>query len=144
MKYPKYLLTALLIGPAFALAHGEDKPGPHGGNVEMPGAFHTELVLDKDQSAHIYLIDINFQNPTTKDSSVKVFARNNKTEVPFSCSIMHNHFHCIPSKKYKLTGELVVEAVREKAAGNQAVYKLPLKFGKADDKKESTSEHSHH
>lgn len=144
MKYSKYLLTALLFGPVLAVAHGGDKPGPHGGNVEMPGAFHTELVLDKDQSAHIYLIDINFQNPTTKDSSVKVFARNKKMEVPFSCSIMDDHFHCVPSKKYQAKGEIVVQAVREKAVGNEAIYKLPLKFGKSESKQNSSSEHSHH
>lgn len=142
MDFTKYLILALSLVPTLANAHGGDKPGPHGGNVEMPGAFHTELVLDKDQSAHIYLIDINFQNSTTKDSSVKVFARNKKTEVPFNCSVMQDHFHCIPTKKYSATSEIVIKAVREKAVGNDAVYKLPLKFNGGEEKQESP--HSHH
>lgn len=144
MNYKNFFLAALAFAPLFAGAHGDDKPGPHGGNVAMPGAFHTELILDKDQSAHIYLTDMSFKNPTTKDSSVKVFVRNNKTEVPFTCSIMDDHYHCIPTKKYPLKGELVILAVREKAVGNEAVYKLPLKFAKPEGKKDSAAEHAHH
>lgn len=110
----------------------------------MPGAFHTELVLDKDQSARIYLIDMNFQNPTTKDSSVKIFARDKKAKVDFSCLAMGDHFHCIPAKKYPPKGELVVQAIREKAVGNEAVYKLPLESAKTEAKPESVPAHSHH
>ncbi|WP_246845853.1 hypothetical protein [Bdellovibrio sp. ZAP7] len=141
MNFIRHLILTLTLAPTLASAHGGDKPGPHGGKIEMPGAFHTELVLDKDQSAHVYLLDMNFQNSTTKDSSAKVFARAKKVQIPFNCTVMQDHFHCVPTKKYSQDSEIVIKAVREKAVGNDAVYKLPLKF---ENQTESKSEHSHH
>lgn len=124
MKKIFFLLTFL---PCLALAHGEDKPGPNGGHVRMPGAFHTELVLGKDGSAHIYLLDMEFKNPTTKDSQVSVTAFNKKKEVTFSCSEMAgNHFHCVASAPLDKKAKIVVKATREKVPGNEAVYQLPL------------------
>lgn len=143
MKY----LTALLLTPALSWAHGENKAGPHGGHIRMPGAFHTELVLNKDQDLQIYLLDMNFKNPSIKDSKVEVYAKSNSgTQVTFKCPTMGgDHFHCLPEMKFPLNGELVVKAVREKAVGNEAVYKLPLptlEETKKESKKES-SEHHH-
>ncbi|MEK2645701.1 hypothetical protein [Bdellovibrio sp. BCCA] len=123
----RMILAALLLMPALSWAHGEDKPGPAGGHIRMPGPFHTELMLDKEQGAHIFLIDMNFQNPTVKDSKIEMVAKYKKSEVKFNCSIMGaNHFHCVPEKKYPNKGELIVKAVRENAVGNPVSYKLPL------------------
>lgn len=127
MKFSKYLLITLFFSSTLAMAHGGDKPGPHGGHIEMPGTFHTELILNSDQSADVYLIDMNFQNPTIKDSDVSVSIKNNKSKVSFNCKADKDHFHCIPNKKYEIAGEAIVKATREKAVGNEAVYKLPLK-----------------
>lgn len=135
MKFSN-ILSAVIFAPLLALAHGEDKPGPHEGSIMMPGAFHTELVLGKDQSAHIYLLDINFQNATTKDSKINVMFRNKKETIAFKCSIMEDHYHCVPDKKYPNKGELIVQATRDNAVGNDAIYRLPLNHSK--------SEHSHH
>ncbi len=141
----KFLLVlSILMAPLLSPAHGGDKPGPHGGNVEMPGAFHTEVVMDKDQSIHIFLIDMNFKNATSKDSSVTLSFQDKKNPVKFTCSVMSDHFHCIPSKKYDLKGTLVVKAIREKAVGNEALYKLPLKFNGSEKQQGSGSSHSHH
>lgn len=140
------LLATLILLPSLSWAHGEDKAGPNGGHIQMPGAFHTELIVDKDQSAHIYLLDMNFQNPTTKDSDVKVIARTKKSEVKYNCNIMDgNHFHCVPTKKVSAKTDLIVQATREKAVGNEAVYKLPLPAFKeaAKDKKEESHHHHH-
>lgn len=140
----KNLIALIIATPTFAWSHGEEKPGPHGGHIKMPGAFHTELILGEDQSAHIYLLDMNFKNATTKDSKMKIIARFKKTEVPFNCSVMKDHFHCVPTKKYEKNSEIIVQAVREKAVGNEAVYKLPLTFSQPVENKESDSHHSHH
>lgn len=144
MKNAKKIIALLIATPTLAWSHGEDKPGPHGGHIKMPGAFHTELILGEDQSAHIYLLDMNFKNATTKDSKLKVIARANKTEVPFNCSVMKDHFHCVPTKKYEKTSEIAIQAVREKAIGNEAVYKLPLATYQTMESKKSESHHSHH
>lgn len=122
------ILAALFLIPTLSWAHGETKPGPHGGHVRMPGAFHTELVLNQDQTVQIFLLDMGFKNPSTKDSKVEVYAKSDKDiKVNFKCSTMEEtQFHCIPEKKFPLDGEIVIKAVREKAVGNEAVYKLPL------------------
>lgn len=127
MKSSKYLLTTLFFSSTLVMAHGGDKPGPHGGHIEMPGAFHTELILNNDQSADVYLIDMNFQNPTVKDSDVSVTIKNKKSKISFKCKAEEDHFHCIPNKTYEIVGEVIVKATRQKAVGNEAVYKLPLK-----------------
>ncbi|MGZ3775546.1 MAG: hypothetical protein ACXVCY_16275 [Pseudobdellovibrionaceae bacterium] len=142
----KFLMMLFLIIPSLSFGHGETKPGPHGGHIRMPGAFHTELVLNKDQSIQVYLLDINFKNPSVKDSNVEVIAKSAKgTSIPFNCAPMEeSHFHCLPEKRFSLNGELIVKAVREKAAGNESVYKLPLPHLKDKTKKSEEEEHHHH
>ena len=126
----KRILLLSLLFPALTFAHGEDKPGPNQGYLQMPGGFHTELVLDQDRSAHIYLLNMEFKNPTAKDSSVELTYKNGKKNIPFKCTVMGgDHFHCVTSEKYSMKkGTLVVKAIREKAVGNEATYKLPLKL----------------
>ncbi|MNK07873.1 hypothetical protein D3C87_257950 [compost metagenome] len=138
------LLIATLAGlSSQAFAHGEDAPGPHGGHIRMPGAFHTELSLDeKTQDLHVYLIDMEFKNPTVKESKLEAVAKRGKSSVKFTCSVMDgNHFHCVPEKKYPLKGEIILNATRENAVGNEAVYKLPLMKFKGGKKSEG---HQHH
>lgn len=141
----KKLAASLILLPVLSWAHGEDKPGPHGGHIQMPGAFHTELVLSEDQSAHIYLLDMNFQNPTVKNSQIQVVARNKKSEVKYDCSVMGgNHYHCVPQGKVPAKTEIVIKATRESAVGNEAVYKLPLKALKTETKKQADEGHHNH
>ncbi|KYG61050.1 hypothetical protein AZI85_08810 [Bdellovibrio bacteriovorus] len=136
------ILSLLILTPFIALAHGEDKEGPHGGHIRMPGAFHTELMLDEKQEAHIFLLDMEFKYPTVKNSKIEVAAVNGKDKVDFKCSVMGgNHFHCVPTKKYPLKGELKVKAVRDGAVGNEVSYKLPLT--KLAEEKPSSA-HDHH
>lgn len=130
----KQALTVLLFSASIvfaslnANAHGEDTPGPFGGHIKMPGGFHTELEIDPVQGAHIFLLDMNFANPTVKDSSVSAVFKTKKEQIPYTCSVMGgNHFHCIPSKKLPAKGELIIKATRDKAVGNEVVYTVPLK-----------------
>jgi hypothetical protein len=121
------LVTALILVSMNVFAHGGDKPGPNGGEVQMPGAFHTEMIRDNDnQDVMVFLLDMEFKNPTLKDSSVTAFYQKGKTNVAYTCSPMHNHFHCVAAKKFKFEkdGEIHITAVREKAKGNEAVYKI--------------------
>ncbi len=142
MKFRSLLIVGLLL-PTVALAHGEDQPGPHGGSIRMPGAFHTEVLINKDKSIQVYLLDMNFKNPTTKDSKVGVRIENKKKVSTFECAPMDDHFHCHSEDKSPLAGQLIVEATREKAVGNEAVYDLPLKYSSKSPKK-SKGQHHHH
>lgn len=135
-----------VFATSISWAHGEDKPGPSGGHIRMPGGFHIELTLDSQQEAHIFLLDMAFANPTAKDSKVEIKWVAGKKQIPFQCGVMGgNHFHCVPTKKYPLKkGELRVLAIREKAQGQEAVYKLPLPEFKSDTKKSNHDGHDSH
>lgn len=138
----KSVITLLFV-PLLSWAHGENKPGPHGGYIQMPGAFHTEVVPDKEQSFMVYLLDINFQNPTVKNSKVEAFVQSKDGKTNFSCNTMaENHFYCVPNQKYSTPGKLIIKAMRENASANEAVYVLPLAPFKDAEKKDSG--HHHH
>lgn len=125
------LLLNLLSGSAFG--HGEDKLGPNGGYIRMPGAFHTELVPSGKAGFRVFLLDINWKNPSLKDSSLEVRSAGGEKAV---CSPKENlYFECRFSSKVDLakSGELTVTARRESQQGNAVKYNLPLKLEKIDD-----------
>lgn len=110
-----------------AFAHGEDVPGPHGGHIRMPATFHTELVIHNEITAKIYLLDLQFENPVIKNSSVSVKHKIGKTTYNLKCTPAVDHFRCL-SRDPMLKGILSVKASRLGAsAPKAAVYNLPLK-----------------
>ena len=121
--------SILLLASSFATAHNENLPGPHGGHIQMPANFHTEVVPDSDKSYHIYLLDLQFQNPTVKNSNVKAYTINgSKHKTGLKCAVMgEDHFHCISPKPIN-KGFLIIKAMREGTkASMEAKYILPLK-----------------
>lgn len=116
---------------AVALAHGEDKPGPNGGYIQMPGSFHTEVVPEQDGSFKVYLLTLQNQDPTIKNSSVTASIVNGKKKQKLNCMAMGEHFHCMTKSGLK-AGTLVILANREGAVGIEAKYKLPLKLEHAN------------
>lgn len=122
----KIIFGSLLLVAHFAFAHGGDKPGPHGGFVEMPGAFHTEVVPEEGGSFKVYLIDINFQNPSIQDSTVEAWIESGKKRTSLNCVSQEDYFQCRSNGKLVKGKKLVVKAKRQQMQGNEAVYKLPL------------------
>jgi hypothetical protein len=130
------VLSALCIGVAaisiftatkFAHAHGEDKLGPHGGYIRMPGAFHTEVV-PKNKFLEVYLLDINWKNPITTDSSLSLSIQQNGVKKVFDCTDAQNRFICqLPNGVNLDSGKLIVRSTRASAVGNEIEYALPLK-----------------
>ncbi len=122
------IVSTLLFG-SMAFAHGMDKLGPHKGIIQMPGAFHTEVVQNKDGSFRIYLLDIEFKNPIIKNSEVKVKIKSGRS-TELKCMAMSDYFHCLGTKKATVEdqSELLIIAIRDGAKGNEAIYKLPLKL----------------
>lgn len=117
----------LLILAAFQLAfsHGENHPGPNGGKIQMPGSFHTEVVSKNDE-VQVYLLDINFENPTVDNSTLTAYLKTSDKKQSLNCEKKTNFFACsLPKEKFK--GNLVLEAVRSGAKGNEATYPWPLK-----------------
>lgn len=115
------------------IAHGEDKPGPNGGYIRMPSNFHTEVVPDGESKIKVYLLDINWKNPTLRQSHVKAILAEKKSSTPLSCEVQTDYFLCtLPKGKNFKAGRLEIDATREKQKGALAIYDLPFSFTKAD------------
>lgn len=125
-----FMITAL---SSLAHGHGEDKPGPHGGFIRMPGAFHVEIVPTGKAQAKVYLLDINWQNPSMKNAEVElVLGQKGRAK----CSAQNGSFFLcsFPSgSDLSKTGELKVKAKREGQVGNEVTYELPFKLLVIDD-----------
>lgn len=124
-KLVTLLLTLFFNGTL--RAHGMNELGPHGGYIKMPGAFHTELV-DKGDRLNVYLLDLNFKNPTIVDSSVLVLYKGNKL-VATDCKQENDYFVCDkPKLGFKDFKTIVISSKRNKTQGKEAIYSLPLKL----------------
>jgi hypothetical protein len=120
------LFLALSVLPEFTQAHGEDKLGPNKGYIRMPGAFHTEVVPNPN-GFKVYLTDVSFKEPMTKDSSVEFTLKKGSQETKGVCQAALDHFICELPKGLDLkSGQLIVKASRNKAQGGLATYPLPL------------------
>lgn len=129
--YTCFILT--LFFSAQALAHGEDKLGPHGGFIRMPGAFHTEVVPMGKDKAKIYLLDINWQNPSVKGAEVDARVG---SKGQAKCSVHEgSYFLCLFPQGTDLSkkGQLNVKARRESQLGNEVIYELPFKLQMIDE-----------
>lgn len=126
MKTPRALIFSTLIALSLnVFGHGEDKPGPHGGYIRMPGAFHTEVVKEKE-GYRVYLLDINWKNPSVLDSSVTASIQSGKKKTDLSCTEESDSYFC--KSKLPEKGALNIIAKREGQTGAVSSYKLPLKF----------------
>lgn len=127
-------LLGLILGSGAAHAHGEDKPGPRGGFIRMPGAFHAEVIPLGPNKLKVYLLDINWKNPSVSNSNLSVKLKSKKTSQA-KCEVQENYYLCEFPKGVDLTkkGELSVEAQRENQKGNKVSYELPLKHQIIDD-----------
>lgn len=127
-------LMTLILGAGAAHAHGENKPGPNSGFIRMPGAFHTEVIPLGPNKLKVYLLDINWKNPSVSNSSLSVNLKSKKTSQA-NCEVQENYYLCEFPKGADLTkkGELSIEAQRENQKGNKVSYELPLKLQVIDD-----------
>ncbi len=136
------ILVNFLLISNFVFAHGEDQAGPHGGFVRMPGAFHTELIVDGVNKLKVYLLDIEWKNPSVLKSDLQV-THNNKNKA--SCEALQNYYVCTFTKNVNLLkkGELKVLAQREEQKGMEVFYKLPLKLQSSKSTPASAPASSH-
>ncbi len=137
------LASILLVISLKAFAHGEDKFGPNGGYLKMPGGFHTEVVPEKDGKIKIYLLDINFKNPTVKNSKVTA-SINNDSKKDLKCTGKRNHFICETTKAELTKGTLNIVAERSTVKGAEAIYELPLALAKPGTEMKEEDHGSHH
>ncbi len=126
------LILCGFFASSITFGHGEDKFGPNKGYIRMPGAFHTELVSEGKDKLKVYLLDIQWKNPSVTKSNVQI-TLNGKEKA--QCEIKKNFYLCQFPKTVDLTkkGELKVLAEREEQKGMEVTYPLPLKLEVIDD-----------
>lgn len=131
-----HVFLLLTINTSVVLAHGEDKLGPNGGFVRMPGAFHTEIVPVGANELKVFLLDMEWKNPSVLNSSVELTYSETKSK----CEVKEKYYLCEFPKSVDLTkkGKIKLTAQREKMKGNSVVYELPLSL------KNETDPHSGH
>ena len=128
MRLPQSLNLASLLIPVICLAHGELEPGPNGGEIRMPGAFHVEVVTS-DAGVDVYLLDMHFKNPQVADSSVNVILDRGGDQLSLDCQATNSMFSCVLPKDMKLNaGKLIVNASRGGLPAQPMHYELPLKW----------------
>lgn len=116
----------LICGTAFA--HGEDEPGPHGGEIRMPGAFHVEAV-QHDDALRVYLLNMQFEQPKVRNSSVTARLVREGQTTQLECAPLEDTkaFRCPPPAGTSLArGTLAIDATRAGKPANTAEYDLPL------------------
>lgn len=127
------MFSIALIVSSYALSHGENKLGPHGGYVRMPGAFHTELVEKKPKTLEVYLLDINFKNPVIENSEVtaKLTNKTGKQQDTVNCLAQKEkmNFECKLDKDFSLYQKIKIKAIRNGIKSSKdADYEIPLKL----------------
>lgn len=128
-----FVFLFILASTQFSWAHGEDKLGPHGGYVRMPGAFHIEVSIQQ-KTLFVYLLDMAWKNPTIQASSIQVQLKDRGEVKTLSCVANVDHFTCPwPSNKDTKRGQLVVSGHRGTYPPGTATYQLPLQLYKAND-----------
>ena len=129
--------TVLLIGAfsgSIALAHGEDKPGPHGGFIRMPGGFHTEVLPTGKNKLKIFLLDIEWKNPSLKNSSIEARIDSGPKKAVGSCVQKDDYYECtFPKIDLRKNGNLFIKPKREGQQGMEINYELPLRLQVIDD-----------
>jgi len=100
----------------------------------MPGGFHTEVKIQKNE-LKVYLLDINWKNPTTKNSGLNAEYINGVLRDSLVCKVQKSEFTCLlPSGFRSENGKLLITANRDGMKGGVAEYLLPLKLlGAAED-----------
>ncbi len=128
MKSANFAFILLLGLSNIVFAHGEDKLGPHGGYIRMPGPFHTEVLALSKFQLKIYLLDIQWQNPTTNDSKIEVKYKKGKVSELAKCEPSGLFFNCSFSGNVNLKAKAKIEVIAErgKQKGSVATYELPL------------------
>jgi hypothetical protein len=129
------LAFAVLLPALPAWGHGEDKPGPNGGFIRMPGPYHTEIVPLGTNKIKVFLLDINWKNPSVQKSTLSIDHRS-QTNVKADCVIKDSiSYLCSFPKDVDITkkGKLIVNSQREGQKGMETSYDLPLRLEPSKD-----------
>lgn len=124
------LILLILISILWSLnlyAHGEGQLGPHQGIIRMPGPFHVEVVSGGSNEFKVYLIDLEFKNPTIEDSTVNAYWYRGKKFKQLICKTETDHFTCVSKISFQKKDKIEIRSKRKGISGNFADYEYPFK-----------------
>ncbi len=134
MKRSSYLLPLVfvilaLLNAGLSYGHGMSHAGPNGGEIRMPGIFHTEVYLDESKVVRTYLLDGDIKNAVTTKSKVSAYVKRDTQKIEMSCEVKKDYFGCKASNGFELKpgDKLIIQADRQGQAG-VAVYQFPFKY----------------
>ncbi len=136
------ILTFLFLLSNFAYPHGEESPGPHGGYIRMPGAFHIELVPVSKERLQFYLLDMEFKNPTIEKSNIQAKWIKGGSEKNLICVTKKDRFDCLIPKELGLKKftQIAVQATRLEQKGVAIKYVYPFEHASSHAQDEENSD----
>lgn len=126
-KFLRLSVFIISVISSFAFAQ-EEQLGPHQGQVKSAGPFLAEVLVNKDGSFDVYLLD-----PETKKSTVRYSYVTGSTEGPAQakqeilCVARKDYFECYPrAGNIKKAKKLSLSLARANVTGNDIVFSLPI------------------
>jgi predicted double-glycine peptidase len=107
-----------------------DKPGPHGGIIQMPGAYHLEALKKTKETIQIYVLDMNFVNKTPNEKTeITAQVRRKKQNLKLQCEMepAKEFYLCQSPQKIKAEDVLLVDSKLGDMKGNQAQFEFEPK-----------------
>ncbi|MES2800920.1 MAG: hypothetical protein V4654_00380 [Bdellovibrionota bacterium] len=121
-------LSVLIISLLSSYAFADDELGPHQGHIKSAGPFLVEVLINKDGSFDVYLLDSE-----TKKSTVRYSYVTGSTEGPAQakqeilCVAQKEYFECYPrAGNIKKAKKLSLSLARQNISGNDVVFALPI------------------
>ena len=134
MKKSSYLLPLLfvilaLLNATLSYGHGMNHAGPNGGEIRMPGIFHTEVYLDQAKTIRTYLLDGEMENAVTAKSKVSAYIKRDAQKIELSCEVKSDYFGCHAANGFELKpGDKVVIQANRQGQSGVAIYQYPFKY----------------
>lgn len=112
---------------AGSIAWSQENAGPHKGYIHSTGPYQMELILEKNGSLLVYLLDSELKNETVKASEVGVFVKSGNVESEMNCQPKGDtHFECHQNGKVFRKGELAVTSKRDGVRSEEVKIKFPF------------------
>lgn len=108
-------------------AQDSNSLGPHGGYLKTLGDFHSELVLNAQKGAVVYLLNREDKNPISDKASVYFLLRSGRFEANYYCAPKEDHFECrMPKPLDRKPGDIVTIKAMRKGKTDHFRYEFPL------------------
>lgn len=123
---PLVFVILAILNAGLAYGHGMNHAGPNGGEIRMPGIFHTEVFQDQNKVVRAYLLDGDIKNAVVAKSKVSAYVKRAAEKIELSCEVKSDYFAC-QGVDLKPGDKLVIQADRQGQAG-VAIYQFPFKY----------------